>query len=709
MRPSCLYYVFSSTTCIRGVGEGIESALRRLLDRDAARTPVVRDLLFHLPVSTIDRRMNPPLYQVQDGSIITTVIKVEEHFPPSARHRGSFSRRPYKVVCSNKTGSLILLFFNPKGDYIAKSLPSGAERVVSGKVERFDGIAHITHPDRIAPAADFPKIARVEPVYPLTYALTNRMLTTVIQNALYKLEELPEWIDGPLRASRGWKSWRDTILAVHQPQTEAALLPDSPDRARLAYDELLAGQLALAIIRGRIRKQKADIIPQSPSLKAQLALPFTLTGSQQVVLGEIESDMASGSRMLRLLQGDVGSGKTAVALLAMTNAVAAGKQAAILAPTEILAIQHRAFIEKHANAAGMRVAFLSSAVKGKKRQEILDALTAGDIDMLIGTHAIFQEDVIFKDLALAVIDEQHRFGVAQRLALSEKGTAAHILLMTATPIPRSLAMTAFGDMDVSLLTEKPAGRQPVITRTVPHSRKPEVVEGIRRAVARGKRVFWICPLIEEAQDEEPVAKKELAAAEVRYAEFQTLWGDRVGLLHGRMKPEARDAVMKDFASGALDVLVATTIVEVGVHVPEATIMVIEQAERFGLSQLHQLRGRVGRGEGESSCILLYADRPGEMAVARLKMMRETEDGFIIAEEDLRLRGAGEVLGTRQSGLPPFRFVDLAIHADLIAIAKDDVKYILHTDPELTSERGRALRTLLYLFEYDANIRYLGSG
>lgn len=480
---------------------------------------------------------------------------------------------------------------------------------------------------------------------------------------------------------------------------------DAPARARLAYDELLANQLALQIVRRKQRKRPGRSIDGDGTLRERLeqSLPFSLTGSQRIACSEIAGDMKSDSRMLRLLQGDVGSGKTVVALMAMLTAAEQGAQAALMAPTEILARQHFATIEPLAEAIDVSVILITGRDKGKKREKLVSRLNSGDTPIVIGTHALLQDDIGFDDLALVVVDEQHRFGVHQRLALAGKGAAADILVMTATPIPRTLMMTAYGDLETSRLTEKPAGRKPIETRAMPLSRLEDVVDRLRPAIASGARIYWVCPLVEDSD------VLDVAAATERQAALAQRFGDRVGLVHGRLKAAEKDAVMARFAGGELDILVATTVIEVGVDVPEATIIVIEQAERFGLAQLHQLRGRVGRGDRPSSCILLYGEPLGETAKARLKVMRDTDDGFVIAEEDLRLRGAGEVLGTKQSGLPQFRMADLAVHADLIDTARDDALLILEKDPDLKSERGKAMRTLLYLFERDAVVKTALSG
>ena len=693
MRPQCLFPLFAPVTSLPGVGPRLAPLYEKL-----AGGKVV-DLLWHLPGGVIDRRYAPKVAEALDGKVATLTVRVDAHFPPPS------PKRPYRVRLADETGFLHLVFFHGREDWLRKQLPEGEIRVISGQVEHFNNEIQITHPDHMVPEAQRAEIMTVEPVYPLTAGLTGRLVAKSVKAALAKAPDLPEWQDAAWLSRQNWPGWRQALEIVHHPADDFAAGQDSPARRRLAFDELLANQLALAMVRAQMRRLKGRVLAGDGRLRAKVraALAFSLTGAQARSLAEIETDMAEPTRMLRLLQGDVGSGKTVVALLAMLNAVETGAQAAMMAPTEILARQHFATIAPLAEAAGITVALLTGRDKGKARERILAALAAGETDLLLGTHALFQEDVAFKDLALAVIDEQHRFGVHQRLELAAKGVAVDMLVMTATPIPRTLLLTAYGDMDASRLDEKPPGRQPVDTRVIPLARLDEVVAGIGRAIASTARVYWVCPLVEDSET------SDLAAAEERHRQLSELFGERVGLVHGRMKPTAKDAVMERFAAGDLDILVATTVIEVGVDVPEATIMVIEHAERFGLAQLHQLRGRVGRGDKASRCLLLYGHPLGEIAKARLEIMRSTEDGFVIAEEDLKLRGGGEMLGTRQSGLPEFRLADLTLHSELLAVARDDSRLILERDPDLQSPRGEALRVLLYLFERDAAVRTLRSG
>jgi len=693
MRPDILFPLFAPVTALDGVGPRIGAAIERLAG------PHVVDLLWHLPSGLIDRRYTPSIGDAEPGRIATITVEVDQHQPSPNR------RLPYKVRCRDDTGFIHLVYFHGRADYLTNVLPVGEKRVVSGLVEEFRGEKQITHPDHIGEVGELEQLAAVEPVYPLTAGISQKVLGRAVGHALERAPVLEEWIEPSVVGQRNWPAWRDALRTAHSPDSEADLAPDTPARQRLAYDELLASQLALLLLRRRMRRQKGRIIAGDGSLREKViaALPFTLTDSQTQAMREIGADMAAGDRMMRLLQGDVGSGKTVVALLAMLNAVETGAQAALMAPTEILARQHYETIQKLAAPAGIEIILLTGRDKGKAREAALAKLADGRASIAIGTHALFQKDIAFQDLALAVIDEQHRFGVHQRITLSAKGRTPDVLVMTATPIPRTLLLAAYGDLDASQLTEKPAGRKPVDTRSVQLSRIDEIVGAVERAVAGGARVYWVAPLVEESE------AIDLAAATERFEALKANFGDKVGLVHGRMKGPEKDKVMANFSAGRIAVLVATTVIEVGVDVPEATVMVIEHAERFGLAQLHQLRGRIGRGAGQSTCILLYASPLGETARARIEILRETDDGFRIAEEDLRLRGGGEVLGTRQSGLPVFRLADLAVHGELLEIARDDARLVVERDAELSGPRGAWLRTLLYLFERDAAVKYLRSG
>jgi ATP-dependent DNA helicase RecG len=693
VRPEILYPLFAPVTTLPGVGPRFGALLERLAG------PAVVDLLWHLPSGLIDRSFTPKIKDAPEGSISTLKLQVDAHLKPRS------PRHPYRIRCRDETGFLHLVYFHAKGDWLEKLLPPGATRWVSGRIEHFNNEIQITHPDHVLGPDEFARMKPNEPVYGLTAGLPLRTVQKAIDAALARLPALPEWQEPSLLRQRQWPGWAEALASAHAPDGPAALLPEAPARQRLAYDELLANQLAIALVRAHTKRLPGRSIKVEGKLRQKVLanLPFSLTAAQRQASAEIAGDMGSPARMLRLLQGDVGSGKTVVALLAMLDAVEAGAQAALMAPTEILARQHFATLTRLAAASGVEIALLTGREKGRSRDALLARLADGGIGIAVGTHALFQEDVVFRDLALAVIDEQHRFGVEQRIALSGKGSGVDVLVMTATPIPRSLMLTSYGDLDASRLTEKPAGRQRVATRTLPAERLGEVIEAARRALESGARIYWICPLVTESE------QVDLAAAQERAAELKGLFGERVGLVHGRLKGAEKDRIMAAFAAGEIALLVATTVVEVGVDVPEATVMVVEHAERFGLAQLHQLRGRIGRGDKSSACLLLYAQPLGETAKARLKILRESDDGFRIAEEDLRLRGAGEVLGTRQSGMPELRLADLAAHADLLAVARDDARLALTRDPALESPRGQALRTLLYLFQRDQAVKYLRSG
>ncbi|MZR30386.1 ATP-dependent DNA helicase RecG [Sneathiella litorea] len=694
MRPEVLYQLFSPISKLTGIGPRLTALIEKLAG------PNIIDLAWHLPSGLVTRQQVTTLTPELINQNIVVTLHVDQHLP--SRNR----RVPYRIQCHAGDSSLTLTFFNGRERYLRQQLPEGQERIISGKLEEYAGEYQITHPDHIATRETVETVPLFEPVYPLTAGLTNQTFIKTSRQFLPLLPDLPEWNDKSLMAREKWEGWKESLSRAHSPKSEEELERDTPARSRLAYDELLANQLALELVRRSMKRKPGRSLTETGEIREKVlaSLPFKLTGAQNNALKEIREDMAGPHRMLRLLQGDVGSGKTVVALLAMVQAVEAGAQATIMAPTEILARQHFNAIEPLAAEAGMKCLLITGRLKGKKRTEILAELEEGTVDLVVGTHALFQEDVKFHDLGLAIIDEQHRFGVHQRLALSAKGRhgkgGVDVLVMTATPIPRTLALTAYGDMDVSIIAEKPPGRKPVDTRAIDLERLEAVAQGLGRKLAAGERVYWVCPLVEESQ------VLDVAAAEERFTYLQHLYGHQVGLIHGRLKPDEKDATMQRFMAGEINILVATTVIEVGVDVPEATVMIIEHAERFGLAQLHQLRGRVGRGGLEGTCLLLYAAPLSETQKARLGILRETEDGFRIAEEDLRLRGAGELLGTRQSGLPEFKLADLHAHSRLLIIARDDARLILEKDKALASERGSALKTLLYLFERDSAIRYL---
>jgi len=700
MRPSVLNPLFAPLSGLTGIGPRLEKLFRRLLGREG-EPPRVVDLLFHLPTGFVDRRNRPKLGAVEPGSVVTVAVTVDRH-RPAPPHR---PRAPYNIETSDDTNTLTITYFNARKDYLQKLFPVGATRYVSGTTTHYDGHLQMVHPDRVVDEAGIAKLPLIDPVYPLTEGLYPNQVRKAVDLALERVPRLPEWQDDAWLKRNTFPGFAEALRRVHRPETPDDLNPHSAAWSRLAYDELLAGQLALALLRGHMRTRAGRGSAAEGRLRARIiaALPYALTPSQQRAVADIVADLAQPNRMLRLLHGDVGSGKTLVALLAAATVIEAGRQAAFMAPTELLARQHFSTIAPLAAAAGIRLAILTGRERGRERAEIVSALAAGAIDLIVGTHALFQGDVAFADLALAIVDEQHRFGVHQRLALARKGEAVDLLVLTATPIPRTLVLTYFGDMDVSELREKPAGRQRVDTRALPLERLAGVIDAVERALADGRRVYWVCPLVEESE------KSDLAAAEERYGMLKKRFGNTVELVHGQMRGTDKDRAMARFAAGSARILVATTVIEVGVDVPEASVMVIEHAERFGLAQLHQLRGRIGRGREKSTCLLLYKAPLGETAKARLAILRETDDGFRIAEEDLRLRGEGDLLGTRQSGMPGFRLARLEVHGKLLSAAREDAALVLNRDPRLASARGAALRLLLYLFARDEAIKLLGAG
>ncbi len=699
MRPSLLDPLFAPAATLPGIGPKNARLFDRLLDKPQGARVV--DVLFHLPHSTLDRRSRPKIRDAVPGTIVTIEAKVTEHRePPSPR-----SRAPFKVLVEDETGDVELVFFLANPQWVRSRLPVGATRWISGKLEIYDGFRQMVHPDRVMNAEEFAKLPGVEPVYGLTEGLFQRTVARAAESALKRLPRLPEWVGAETLDRLNLPGFAEALGVMHRPQAPEDVDPGGRAATRLAYDELLANQLALLLVRARMRTiaGRAHATEGALGRRLEAALPFSLTGAQRKAIDEIRADLRAEKRMIRLLQGDVGSGKTVVALLAMADVIEAGRQAAMMAPTEVLARQHFERIAPLAEKADIRVALMTGRDKAYERRETLAALATREIDVAVGTHALFQESVIFADLGLAVVDEQHRFGVRQRLALASKGDAADLLVMTATPIPRSLVLAYFGDMDVSALREKPPGRQPIDTRAMPIERLDEVAAGLSRALAAGARAYWICPLVEESET------LDAAAAEERAEALRAIFGEVVGLVHGRMAGPEKDAAMERFQRGETRILVATTVVEVGVDVPQATIMIVEHAERFGLAQLHQLRGRVGRGARRSSCLLLYKGPLGEAARTRLETLRATEDGFRIAEEDLRLRGEGDVLGARQAGAPGFRFARLEIHGGLLARAREEAQAALERDGRLTRDENRGLRLLLYLFERDEAARLVEAG
>ena len=698
MRPSILNPLFTDITDLPGIGPKFAA----LISKVAGPRPV--DLVLTLPTGVIDRSHRPQVAETSDGDHAVLTVSVNAHEPPPAGRQGA----PYKVLCSDESGFIRLVFFRPQRDWLETQLPVSATRMVAGKVEAYGNQRQMVHPDAIADPQAEGELPAAEPVYPLTSGLPQKIMTRAVKAALGRVPDLPEWQRADVIAREGLPAFGEALRSAHDPHSRLDLAPETPQRKRLAYDEFLASQLALALSRRRQRSLGGRSFKASGRLAAaaRTALPFSLTADQDKALQEITQDLEAPLKMVRLLQGDVGSGKTVIGLLAALRVIETGAQVVLMAPTEILARQHWETMEPLLDAAGVSSLLLTGRDKGQERKAKLRALKEGFVSLAVGTHAVFSDDVEFADLGLAIIDEQHRFGVQQRLRLQEKGHGTDVLVMTATPIPRTLALTAYGDMDVSQIREKPPGRKPVDTRVIPLARLDQVVEAVGRAIAGGGQVYWVCPLV-EAND-----TATATAAEERFADLRARFGDVVECVHGRMKPQQKDAAVRRFADGECRLLVATTVIEVGVNAPDATVIVIEHAERFGLAQLHQLRGRVGRGDKPGSCLLLYAGSPGELSEttkARLNVLRQSQDGFEIAEEDLRLRGSGDALGTAQSGFPAFRLGSVTDHQSLLEIASSDARLVVEEDPELRSERGEALRALLYLFSRDEAVRRLRSG
>ena len=693
-RPDDLWPLFAGLETLDGVGPKTAKHYKGL----GVETP--KDLILTLPVGGVDRTRSASIRDLALPGMATVEVVIGRHRPPASRGR------PYRIEVEDAKTSFQLVFFHGKSDYLSRILPTGARRIVFGKVELFDGVAQMPHPDHILAPDEASEIPAFEPIYPLAAGLTQKGLRRAMTAALAHVPILGEWIDIPLLDQKDWPAWDEAVAMAHAPKGAADLAANALARERLAFDELFAHQLTLALARASSRRGKGRVTQGNGRLRQKVLehLPFKPTGAQMRAIDEIATDMAAPARMNRLLQGDVGAGKTLVALMALLVAVEAGGQGVMMAPTTILAGQHYANLKPLAEAAGVVIEMLSGQDKGAERRAKLAVLKRGDIQILVGTHAVFVDDVEFADLRLAIVDEQHRFGVRQRIKLGQKGQGADVLVMTATPIPRTLSLAQYGDMDVSVLDEKPPGRTPVATALVSTARMDEVIDHLRKAVAEGRQAYWVCPLVEESEN------FDATAAEERFKLLRAALGDGVvGLVHGQLPPDQKTAAMADFAAGTTRVLVATTVIEVGVDVPNASIIVIEQAEIFGLAQLHQLRGRVGRGAAASTCLLMYRPPLGETAKRRLMVLRDTEDGFVIAEEDLAIRGAGDVIGTAQSGLPRFRIADLEAQTGLMALAQSAARTLLVRDPGLLGPQGQSARVLLWLLEQDKAIRLISAG
>lgn len=693
-RPAVLFPLFAGLETLAGIGPKTAQTLQAL------NVLAPRDLLMLLPVSGIDRQLRNTVLGADLPRVVTVPVQIGQHRAP--RQKG----RPYRVDVSDAQTTFQAVFFHARGEYVQKLLPTGQRRVLSGKAEFFDGLVQMPHPDHVVAEQNVEEIPEFEPVYPLTAGLTQKTLQKAIASALERLPEFSEWIDPAHCVAAQWPSFKEAVQTAHHPRSDADVAATAVARQRLAYDEFFAHQLTLALARQIEMRRPGQPSKGTGTLQSSVlaALPYTPTNAQNKAISEISDDMGRSHRMHRLLQGDVGSGKTLVAFFALLIAIEAGGQGALMAPTEILARQHLESLQPLAETAGVVLEVLTGRDKGAERAAKLAALARGDIHILVGTHAVFQKDVVFSDLRIAVIDEQHRFGVRQRLELGEKGTATDVLVMTATPIPRSLEMAQYGDMDVSVLDEKPAGRKPISTAMISVARLDEVVARLRSAIDQGRQCYWVCPLVDESE------VSDLTAAEERFKALRAVLGEKdVGLVHGQMPVQEKDAAMAAFVAGHTKILVATTVIEVGVNVPNATIMVIERAESFGLAQLHQLRGRVGRGSEESTCLLLYQAPLSQTGQRRLEVLRESNDGFRIAEVDLNMRGAGDLIGTAQSGLPRFWIADLENQTGLMRTAKSDARTLLAMDPDLTSARGQAARTLLWFMRQDEAIRLISVG
>ena len=693
-RPSELFHLFGDLNNLPGIGPKTVINLKNL----SIEKP--RDFLFNLPFSVLDRLPVSSIRGVSASKIVTVEVLVKAH--KIGRSRAS----AYRVTVQDTEVSFQLVFFNARKEYLENLFPVGERRIISGKLEFYDNIPQIVHPHHVKKINEEKAIVRFEPVYPLTSGVSQKLMFGTINGLLEKLPKLGEWIDHELLKIKGWPSWQDALKSAHCPVSADGASNTNPARLRLAFDELFSHQLSLSIARNKIKRSKgrANISTGIFQTKVINNLPFKFTEDQKLSIRDILHDLKKPERMNRLLQGDVGSGKTIVAFIGLIAAVEAGGQGAIMAPTEILARQHFETLLPLAEKAGISLSLLTGRDKGNSRRSKLAALKDGETNIIIGTHALFQADVAFQDLRFAVVDEQHRFGVNQRLELGKKGSVVDLLIMTATPIPRSLALAQYGDMDISIIKQKPPGRKPINTALISDVRIDEVVDKLKKSIANGAQAYWVCPLIEESE------VLHYTAAERRFEQLRAKLGEGVvELVHGKMSSETKDKIMDRFVSGNTKLLVATTVIEVGVNVPSANIMVVENAEKFGLAQLHQLRGRVGRGSNQSTCLLLYKEPLNISSRKRLSILRETEDGFKISEVDLNLRGSGDAIGTAQSGLPRFRMANIDIIEMLMETAHQQARYLLAKDPNLETPQGKAARNLLWLMDQDKSIQLITVG
>ncbi|MBA5724001.1 ATP-dependent DNA helicase RecG [Candidatus Liberibacter sp.] len=700
MRPSFLNPLFAPLSTLRGVGPKSILHLSRIINSGDFREAQFIDLLFYYPSSLIDRRYRPKISEIYDETIVTITGTVIQHSPLTFG-----KQHPYKILLSDGTGEIALFFFHRKTEWLKKMLPKGRVITVTGQIKKFNKSLSIIHPNYIPHNPHDEKFPIIEPVYSLPSKLSSDFFKKIMIEALSRLPPLTEWLERNFLQKESFPSVAEAFQKVHHPSDEKDLDWQSPARKRLAYDEFLAGQTALLLIREKLKKEIGIPVRVNGKISQKILqnLPFSLTESQKSAINDILKDMSQTKRMLRILQGDVGSGKTLVALMAMAAAIESGGQAVIMAPISILALQHHACIKKYTQGSGIKIDILTGNMPQTERKMALKRIASGEAQLIIGTHTLFQDAIQYHRLILVVVDEQHRFGVQQRLKLTNKGTSPHVLLMTATPIPRTLVLAAFGDMDTSKIPEKPIGRKPITTVVVPISRINKIIERLKYVVSQGKKAYWICPQIEEKEE------SMLSSVIERFKSLQKYFAPNIGLIHGRMSDAEKESIMNSFKSGTIKLLVATTVIEVGIDVPDSSIIIIENAERFGLAQLHQLRGRVGRSEEESSCVLLYHLPLGKTGHARLSILRKTEDGFRIAEEDLKQRGEGEILGIKQSGMPKFLVAKPELHGDLLEMARKDARNLLQKDPQLTSTRGVAIRTLLYLYRYNEVLQFLAPG
>ena len=685
MRPKILYSLFSNIISIKGIGPKYAKLIERLCGK------YLVDLIFHKPAAYIDRRNNPKICDLKNDTIATLIVKIDSHTP-------AFNKRmPYRITCSDESGQISIVYFNMRGPYIKKILPIGSKRVISGKIETYKDSFQMTHPHHIADIKEFDKIKSIECIYPLTAGLTSRSIQKAINSSLEITDELPEWIPESVLKSNKWISWSKSVKKLHNPD-KIYENHSSPHLERLVFDELLSHQLTIRLIKNKINKIKGNKLEQKGILteKLKTLLDFKLTNDQIKSIDEISDDLNSENKMLRLLQGDVGSGKTIVALFSILQSIENSKRSVLMAPTELLAEQHFNTINMYANELGLTCSLITSSTR--KNHNF-------DSDILIGTHALFQESVEFVDIGIVVIDEQHKFGVHQRILLSEKvGNECDILLMTATPIPRTLELASYGDMDISKIHEKPKNRKNIITKSVNINKVEDLKLALRKKIKNNEKIYWVCPLVDDSE------KLALQSVNSRLSDLRNYFNEgEVDMVHGQMSQDQKNKIMANFSSGNTKILIATSVIEVGIDDPDATVMIIENAERYGLSQLHQLRGRVGRGKNQSSCILLFYGPLSETAKRRITIMKETNDGFKIAEEDLDIRGSGEILGSRQSGVPEFKLSNLDIHKHLLEMAREEALNIVNTDPTLKTDRGKALKILLHLFKNEVAIDYLKSG